>query len=187
MSAVRRCTWPMVTPGSIGRGARWTGTTPPWMVVWSVMAGIVVPAPAYTCPGMEQRSDGPHASLALLRDRVVSKLLAVELFSGLAQGATATALGWQAYGRRHDPFVLGLLGLAEFIPAVALALPAGDAPDRPDRRRGGRGRPPAAGPARPPAGGRRRHRRHRDGRRAAGRGRGVRRLPGVAAVRAGDG
>ncbi len=83
---------------------------------------------------MEQRSDGRHASLALLRDRVVSKLLAVELFSGLAQGATATALGWQAYGRRHDPLVLGLLGLAEFIPAVALALPAGHAADRRDRR-----------------------------------------------------
>src|SRR5881628_3632987 len=27
MSAVRRCTWPIRTPGSIGRGARWRGVT----------------------------------------------------------------------------------------------------------------------------------------------------------------
>src|SRR3954451_24570091 len=30
MSAVRRWTWPMVTPGSIGRGLAATGATGPW-------------------------------------------------------------------------------------------------------------------------------------------------------------
>src|SRR4051794_6910256 len=35
MSAVRRWTWPMVTPGSIGRGAAAWGTTLPW--VWMLI------------------------------------------------------------------------------------------------------------------------------------------------------
>src|SRR6185437_1431361 len=58
----------------------------------------------------------------------------VEILTSLALGATATALGWQAYQRRHDPLVLGLLGLAEFVPAVLLALPAGHVIDHHDRR-----------------------------------------------------
>jgi len=53
----------------------------------------------------------------------------------LGFGATATTLGWQGYSRAHDPLVLGLIGLAEFVPAVVLALPAGHAADSHDRRR----------------------------------------------------
>jgi MFS family permease len=67
-------------------------------------------------------------------NRMVTVMVAVELLSSLALGAVATALGWQAYARRHDPLVLGLLGLAEFVPAVLLALPAGHVIDRHDRR-----------------------------------------------------
>ncbi len=71
----------------------------------------------------------------LLRDRTVGLLLSVELLTTLGFGATATALGWQAYSRVHEPIVLGLLGLAEFIPAALLAIPAGHVADRYDRRR----------------------------------------------------
>jgi MFS family permease len=67
-------------------------------------------------------------------DRLVIVMVLVELLSSLALGATATALGWQAYARARDPLVLGLLGLAEFVPAVLLALPAGYVIDRHDRR-----------------------------------------------------
>jgi MFS family permease len=67
-------------------------------------------------------------------NRIVTVMVAVELLSSLALGATATALGWQAYARERDPLVLGLLGLAEFVPAVLLALPAGHVIDRHDRR-----------------------------------------------------
>jgi MFS family permease len=71
----------------------------------------------------------------LLRDRTVGLLLSVELLTTLGWGATTTALGWQAYSRVHEPIVLGLLGLAEFIPAALLAIPAGHVADRNDRRR----------------------------------------------------
>lgn len=51
------------------------------------------------------------------------------------QAMLTTALGWDLYERTHDPFVLGLVGLAEFLPVVGLALPAGQLADRHDRRR----------------------------------------------------
>src|SRR5215210_2214204 len=41
MSAVRRCTWPIVTPGSIGRGARRIGTIEPWSRLWSDALAMV--------------------------------------------------------------------------------------------------------------------------------------------------
>jgi MFS family permease len=72
---------------------------------------------------------------ALLRDRAVAPLLGLEGLQWLGMGAQTTALGWQAYGRSGDPLVLGLLGLAEFVPAALLALPAGHIADRHDRRR----------------------------------------------------
>jgi MFS family permease len=65
----------------------------------------------------------------------VPLLLGAEFTAGLARASLATALGWQAYARAHDPLVLGLLGLAEFAPALLLALPAGHVADRYDRRR----------------------------------------------------
>lgn len=65
----------------------------------------------------------------------VPLLLGAEFSAGVARGALVTALGWQAYERSGDPLVLGLLGLAEFLPALLLALPAGHVADRYDRRR----------------------------------------------------
>jgi MFS family permease len=77
---------------------------------------------------------GDGSAASLLRDRAVAILVSIEALTSLSIGATETALGWQAYGRRHDPLVLGLLGLAEFLPAVVLALPLGHLADRRDRR-----------------------------------------------------
>jgi len=64
----------------------------------------------------------------------VPLLLGAEFSAGVARAALATALGWQAYQRSHEPLVLGLLGLAEFLPTLLLALPAGHIADRHDRR-----------------------------------------------------
>jgi MFS family permease len=44
------------------------------------------------------------------------------------------AIGWQVYSIHHDPFDLGLVGLAEFVPLPLLALPAGQLADRLSRR-----------------------------------------------------
>jgi hypothetical protein len=42
----------------------------------------------------------------------------------------AVAVGWQVYAIHHDPLDLGLIGLAEFLPLLLLALPAGQLADR---------------------------------------------------------
>ena len=45
------------------------------------------------------------------------------------------AIGWQVYSVRENPLDLGLVGLAEFMPLLLLALPAGHLADRIPRRR----------------------------------------------------
>ncbi|MCH1919111.1 MFS transporter [Shewanella sp. A3A] len=46
----------------------------------------------------------------------------------------SVAVGWQVYELSGDPFSLGLIGLAQFIPSVLLALPAGHVADQVHRR-----------------------------------------------------
>jgi MFS family permease len=45
------------------------------------------------------------------------------------------AIGWQVYSVRENPLDLGLVGLAEFLPLLLFALPAGHVADRFPRRR----------------------------------------------------
>ncbi len=77
----------------------------------------------------------PPSAGALLRERPVALLLAAELLGTLAFGVIAAALSWQAYQRTGSAAVLGAIGLAEFLPAMLLAIPAGHIADRYDRRR----------------------------------------------------
>jgi MFS family permease len=51
-----------------------------------------------------------------------------------AENMIAVAVGWQVYAIRKDPLDLGLVGLAEFVPLLLLALPAGHLADRLTRR-----------------------------------------------------
>ncbi len=66
--------------------------------------------------------------------RGLALLLTGELFTTSSALAVQTALGWEGYQRSGDPLVLGLIGLAEFVPALLFALPAGHAADHRDRR-----------------------------------------------------
>ncbi|MDE3153089.1 MAG: MFS transporter, partial [Gemmatimonadota bacterium] len=43
-------------------------------------------------------------------------------------------VGWQIYAITHDPLSLGLIGLAEALPFLSIALPAGHTADRVNRR-----------------------------------------------------
>jgi MFS family permease len=76
----------------------------------------------------------PPTARDLLHERPIAAMLGVEFATSVARGVLATALGWQAYARSHDPLALGLVGLAEFLPALLLAIPAGHAADRGNRR-----------------------------------------------------
>ncbi|MGE5477622.1 MAG: MFS transporter [Bacteroidales bacterium] len=61
--------------------------------------------------------------------------LAIRFLSAIALQMVGVAVGWQVYDLTRDPLYLGLVGLVQFVPAFACALPAGQAADRFDRRR----------------------------------------------------
>jgi MFS family permease len=75
-----------------------------------------------------------HDPYAALRHRdfrwYIISLFAMTLGSQL-QGVV---VGWQVYAITHDPLSLGLIGLAEALPFIAVALPAGYLADRWNRR-----------------------------------------------------
>jgi MFS family permease len=56
------------------------------------------------------------------------------LIGDLAYQVQSVAIAWHVFTLRHQPFDLGLVGLALFLPSLLLALPAGVASDRIDRR-----------------------------------------------------
>jgi MFS family permease len=59
----------------------------------------------------------------------------VSLFAmTLASQLQAVVVGWQVYAITHDPLSLGMMGLAEALPFIAVALPAGYLADRLNRR-----------------------------------------------------
>ena len=64
-------------------------------------------------------------SIAVLRNRDFRLLIATRLMGMLALQAQAVIVGWQVYTLTHDPLMLGLVGLAEAVPALACALFAG--------------------------------------------------------------
>jgi MFS family permease len=69
-----------------------------------------------------------------LGDRNYRLFLGSVLASGFGTQIVAVAVGWQVYAIHGSAFDLGLIGLAEFVPQLALALPAGHLADRFPRR-----------------------------------------------------
>lgn len=57
------------------------------------------------------------------------------LFALLTYRMQSVAIGWEMYERTGRPLALGLVGLVQALPLIALAIPAGYLADRFDRRR----------------------------------------------------
>jgi MFS family permease len=70
----------------------------------------------------------------LLRHGGYARFLYVRIAASIALQIQAVAVGWQMYELTRSPFQLGLVGLVQFIPGVALFLATGQAADRYDRR-----------------------------------------------------
>ncbi len=71
----------------------------------------------------------------LLRNRDFLLFLGGRTCNTVAVQALTVAVGWHVYQITGDPIDLGLVGLAQFAPALALFLVSGLAADRIDRRR----------------------------------------------------
>ena len=69
----------------------------------------------------------PYASLAVPDFR---RLLFAHAALTVAREAQIVVIGWQVYELTHDPLTLGLIGLAEALPFIAVALYAGHVADR---------------------------------------------------------
>jgi MFS family permease len=76
----------------------------------------------------------PHDSYAALRIANFRRLILGHGTATLAREAQIVVVGWQVYEHTHDPLSLGLIGLAEALPFVGVALYAGHVADRVSRR-----------------------------------------------------
>jgi MFS family permease len=77
----------------------------------------------------------PHDPYASLRVADFRRFIIFLLTQTLATMVQGVVVGWQVYEITRDPLALGLIGLAEAIPFISFALPAGQLADRADRRR----------------------------------------------------
>jgi MFS family permease len=76
-----------------------------------------------------------HDAYAALRVRDFRVFLSGHLLSVLGVQMQTTAVGWQLYERTNSKLALGMVGLVQIVPMLGLALPAGQAADRFDRRK----------------------------------------------------
>ncbi len=76
----------------------------------------------------------PHDAYAALRVPDFRRFILFLLAQTLATMMQGVVVGWQLYQVTRDPLALGLVGLAEAVPFIACALPAGQLADRLDRR-----------------------------------------------------
>ena len=73
--------------------------------------------------------------MAVLRNGDLRRFLLARFLATIAVQMQTVAVGWQVYEVTRDPLDLGLVGLSQFLPFVALILPAGHFADSRDRRR----------------------------------------------------
>jgi len=69
-----------------------------------------------------------------LRERDFALLWVANIATSLAYQMIVVAVGWQVYEIHRNPLDLGLIGLAEFVPYLVLALPAGQLADHVPRK-----------------------------------------------------
>lgn len=88
---------------------------------------------------MADQTAGPpsgedRSARALVANRSFLLFISARFFNMIGTQSLTVAVGWQVYQMTGDPFDLGIVGLAQFAPVLALFLVAGYAADLVDRR-----------------------------------------------------
>ncbi len=83
---------------------------------------------------MPDDSAGPPDAYAAFRVPAYRAFWLYRLFGSSAIQIQSVAVGWQIYELTHDPLKLGLIGLAEAVPALGVSLLAGHVADVVSRR-----------------------------------------------------
>ncbi|MDB5258585.1 MAG: major facilitator superfamily permease, partial [Chitinophagaceae bacterium] len=71
---------------------------------------------------------------AVLKHRDFQFFIMARVFFVIAIRIQGVLVGWQIYSLTHDPLSLGMIGLAEAIPAIGLGLYAGHLADKISRK-----------------------------------------------------
>lgn len=75
------------------------------------------------------------STATLLRHRPFHLFLGARAFSSFAYQIATVAVGWQIYALTRSAFLLGIIGLVQFIPSALLVFAAGHTADRYNRKR----------------------------------------------------
>lgn len=76
-----------------------------------------------------------HDAYAVLKHKDFRLFLTFRFFMTIAAQMQSIVVGWQVYSLTHDPLSLGLIGLAEAIPFISVALYSGHIADRFNRKK----------------------------------------------------
>jgi MFS family permease len=79
--------------------------------------------------------DQPHDAYGAMRLPDFRLLMTSNFLTSVAQAVLSVLIGWELYERTGSALALGLVGLVQIIPNVAVALPAGQYVDRHDQKR----------------------------------------------------
>lgn len=79
-------------------------------------------------------TDTPVHRFAAFRHRSYSLFFFSRFLTAFATQIVSVAVGWQMYDATKNPFYLGLIGLFQFLPSLALVLVTGSVADRYNRR-----------------------------------------------------
>jgi MFS family permease len=77
----------------------------------------------------------PATAREVFRRRGYLAYWSARFFATFATQIVSVSVGWQVYDITRDPFDLGIVGLVQFLPSLALVLVTGSVADRFDRRR----------------------------------------------------
>lgn len=75
-----------------------------------------------------------HDPYAAFRVAAYRRYMIGSMLVQIGTGAQGVAIGWEMYNRTDQPLALGLVGLAQAVPMIAMSLPAGYLADRFDRK-----------------------------------------------------
>jgi len=85
-------------------------------------------------PGAGGAAAGGHDPYLVLRNADYRRFLLAGMAATVGGQMQGVAVGWELYERTRSATALGLVGLAQVLPVLLLAIPAGQAADRHDRK-----------------------------------------------------
>ena len=85
--------------------------------------------------GTDQQPDRlvAHDPYTVLRDPNFRRMVLAGMMATVGNQMQGVAIGWELYERTSSPLALGMVGLAQVLPVILLAIPAGHAADRHSR------------------------------------------------------